>query len=221
MKKSFQVEIDSASIILFFPTNRIKEKLQVIQILLESLRYILSGERKSIVHKKTKIVFYKEKMSRIFFVNENKSYSINFPFNILFDDKSISINYKNTIELNSLNISILMSFFKNLNFSSDNCLDFAEQILDCEEMANDKYWLLIKELLIHEDGYIRYDKDQKGYEEALKKKQKHRHPLNHFDIFYSNAVTFKLGLDSDLPDKEFIDTLNTETNCKYLKTILK
>lgn len=217
MKTSFQIEIDPASISIFFPPNRIKEKIQIIEILLEALRYILNGERKSIIRKQQKIIFHKEKMSRIFFVNENKTYSINFPFNLLFENDKISINYKNIIDLNSYNISTLISFIKSFNISSENCFDFAEQVIDFEEITKENYWLLIKDLLLFEEGYIRYDKDEVGYNEAVKKNEKHRHPLNHYDIFYSNEVTFKLGLEYDIFDKEFIDTLNTNTNCKYLK----
>lgn len=214
--KTFQIEIDPGSLTTFFPEHRIKEKLNLIEILLESIRYILIAERKNKVRVNNKIIFHKEKMSRIFFVSKYKTYSIRFPFNLLIEGEDISINYKNLIDLNSSNISQLITFFKNFDITTDNCFDFAEQVIDFQDGLQENYWLLIRELLLLEDGYIRYDHDDKAYQEAVKKNQKHRHPLHHLDIFYSSEITFKLGFNSAIDDKEIIDTLNTETNCKYL-----
>lgn len=214
--KTFQVEIDPGSLTTFFPEYRIKDKLKLIEILLESIRYILSAERKKIVRGDNKIIFRKEKMSRIFFVSKLKTYSIRFPFNVLIENEDISINYKNLIDLNPSNISNLIAFFKDFDVNTDECFDFAEQVIDFQDEINYNYWSLIRELLLLEEGYIRYDYDEKGYKEAVKKKQKHKHPLHHLDIFYSNEVTFKVGLENLANDREIIDTLNTETNCKYL-----
>ncbi|MCI5147779.1 MAG: hypothetical protein D3923_20140 [Candidatus Electrothrix sp. AR3] len=67
-----------------------------------------------------------------------------------------------------------------------------------------------------EDGYIRYDIDPENYEKFKKRGEKHKHPENHYDVFYSNNLTFKIGLKSIITYSEFIDLLNVNTDCNYL-----
>ncbi len=217
MKTSFEIKIDPSSLAIFFPKFRIKSKVQILEILLESARYILHGKREEKINGYNKIIFFREKMNRIFLVGENKIYSIIFPFNLQIDNDAITLNFKNTIEIDSLSISNLIILLKSPLINSDNCLDFIEPILDLEDYYNDKYWLIFKDLLMQEDGYIRYDIDEVGYLEAKKKNEEYRHPLNHLDIFYTTGATFKIGLDNSIPENELIDTLNTKTNCKFLK----
>lgn len=217
MKTSFEIKIDPSSLPIFFPKFRIKTKLQILEILLESARYILHGKREEKVNDYNKIVFFREKMNRIFLVSENKIYSIIFPFNLQIDHNTLSLNFKNIIEIDSLSISNLIVLLKSPLINSDNCLDFIEPILEIEDNYNDKYWSVFKDLLLQEDGYIRYDKDEEGYLEAKKKNEGCKHPLHHIDIFYTNSATFKIGLDNSILENELIDTLNVSTDCKFLK----
>lgn len=217
MKTSFEIEIDQSSLSIFFPKFRIKDKLQILEILLESARYILHGDRKSKVNGLNKIVFFREKMNRIFLISENKIYSIIFPFNLQINEKNLTLNFKNLIEINSFVISNLIILLKNPLITSDNCFDFIEPISELEENYDENYWPIIKDLLIQEDGYIRYDKDEKGFEDAKLNTEENKHPLYHIDVFYTNGATFKLGLNKALPETDLIDILNTNTNCKFLK----
>lgn len=217
MKTRFEIEIDQSSLSIFFPKFRIKDKLQILEILLESARYILHGKRESKVTGQNKIIFFRKKMNRIFFVSEDKIYSLIFPFNLQIDDKTLTLSFRNLIEINSFVISNLIILLKNPLISSDNCFDFIEPISEVEDDTDENYWPVLKELLMQEDGYIRYDKDEKGFEDAKKKNEENRHPLHHIDVFYTNGVTFKLGLDSSIPDIDLIDILDTNTNCKFLK----
>lgn len=216
MKTTFQIEIDSGSLSTFFPKYRIKDKLKIIEIILESARYILYGNREKIARSTNKMILYRDKMSRLFFVSQEKTYSIIFPFSIDITGEKLTLHYKSIIEIDSLSISNLIILLKNPLISSDNCLDFIEPILELEDEHAVNYWPILKDLLMQEDGYIRYDLDQVGHLEAKKKKQEHKHPLHHLDFFYTNSVTFKLGLNNHILDIDLIDTLNTETNCKYL-----
>jgi hypothetical protein len=99
--------------------------------------------------------------------------------------------------------------------NSESCLDFIDPIISFEE----NIWTTFRDLLISEDGYIRYDKDEKGYKEAKLKKEEHRHPLNHIDVFYTNQLTLKLGLTEEYIDTDLIDMMNTNTNCRYLNSL--
>lgn len=216
MKTAFEVDLDPGSIITFFPTSRIKDKFKIIEIILESARYILHAKREKKAKGNHKLIFFREKMSRIFFVSDDKVYSVIFPFNLTIQGNNLVLNYKNLMEIDSLALSNLIILLKNSLIQSDNCLDFVDPIIDLENEQAEKYWHLFKDLLITEDGYIRYDIDVIGFEEARKKMQEHRHPIHHLDFFYTNAATFKIGLKNSIIYSDLIDTLNTQTDCKYL-----
>lgn len=218
MKTSFQIEINQVARKLFFPEERIKDKYKIIEILLEAARYILYNKKEDNVYGDYKMIVHTSKMNRLFFVSSTKIYSIAFPFNIYYENSGILINYKNQFDINSYTISTLLGLIKSPTIKSDNYLDFADPIADLEFEQNINYWIVLRDLLMLEDGYIRYDKDEVGFKEALQKNQTHRHPLNHIDIFYTTLVSFKLGLEQDYLDIDLIDTLDIRTNCRYLKT---
>lgn len=214
MKTTFQLDINPLSIKTFFPEERIKDKYKILEILLEACRYMLYNDKVVTARGQYKMILYKDKMSRLIFVGVNKIYSITFPFNIDYSASETSINYKNGFEIDSQTISTLLSILKSPTISSNNCLEFIDPIINYEH----NLWTILRDLLISEDGYIRYDKDLNSFREAQEKQQEHRHPLNHIDIFYTNQATFKLGLDEEYIEKDLIDTMNTNTNCKYLNS---
>ena len=101
-----------------------------------------------------------------------------------------------------------------------NCsLDFIAPICEFEENCNEFFWAFLRELLLMEDGYIRYDFDSEHFSEYKKRGEDHKHPENHYDLFYSTQATFKLGLENKIKDTELIDLLNINTNCKYIKNL--
>jgi hypothetical protein len=218
MKISFQVEIDSASQKIFFPEERIKDKYKILEILLEACRYIIYNKKERKVQGNYKIILNKGKMSRLFFVSESKIYSIAFPFYIFYNESDVMISYKNLIDIDSFTISNLLSIIKSPALNSEDCLDFVDPVVGLEHDQKINYWGILRDLILLEDGYIRYDIDEEGYKQALRQRQQHKHPLNHFDIFYTNQVTFKLGLEEEYFDSDLIDTLDTNTNCRYLKS---
>lgn len=212
MKTTFQLKIYAPE--TFFPKERIESKIQVIKILLEASRYILSNynEKKDSITEFPRLILYKSKMSRLFFVNDLKMYSIRFPFNITINDNNEINMYFYGVDIDSYKISKIMEILNSPSLLSENCLDFIDPISEVEN----EYWGIIRELFLMEDGYIRYDKDQKGFDEAKNNNKEHKHPLNHLDVFYSNQNTFKIGLKNDIMDSDFIDILNRETDCRYI-----
>jgi hypothetical protein len=217
MKTAFEIKLDPSVLPVFFPNYRIKNKLQILEILLESARYIIHGKRENKISGYNKLIFFREKMNRIFFIGENKMYSIIFPFNLQIENSTLSLNYKNLIEIDSLTISNLIILLKSPLINSDNCFDFIEPVTELEDYYKQNYWPIFKDLLIQEDGYVRYDKDEIGFLEAKKNEKELKHPLYHLDIFYSNGVSFKIGLNNSINGNELIDTLNLNSNCKFLK----
>lgn len=215
MKTSIQIDINPSLIKTFFPEERIKDKYKILEILLEACRYILYSKKETTARSKHKMILHKDKMSRLVFIGENKKYSIAFPFNISqITAESISINYKNKFDIDSQNISILLSLLKSPTINSEDCLEFIDPITNYDQ----NLWSTLRDLLILEDGYVRYDKDKVGFQEAKTNGHEHRHPLNHIDIFYTNQATFKLGLNQEYTDTELIDLMDRNTDCKYLNS---
>jgi hypothetical protein len=214
MKTSFQLDINLSLIKTFFPEERIKDKYKIIEILLEACRYILYNKKVAKARSRYKMILYKDKMSRLVFVCENKIYSITFPFNINQIKSEISINYKNRLDIDSQNITTLLSILKSPTINSENCLEFIDPIVSYDQ----NLWMTFRDLLILEDGYVRYDKDEDGFQKAKKDGHENRHPLNHIDIFYTNQASFKLGLKQEYTDTDLIDLMERNTDCKYLNS---
>lgn len=215
MKTSFQLDINTSLIKTFFPEELIKDKYKILEILLEACRYMLYNKKVATARSKYKMILQKDKMSRLVFVGENKIYSIVFPFNISqITSDVILINYKNRFDIDSQSISTLLSLLKSPTIISDDCLEFIDPITNYDQ----NLWSTLRDLLILEVGYVRYDKDEEGYKKAKEEGHEHRHPLNHFDIFYTNQATFKLGLKHEQKGTDVIDLMDRNTDCKYLNS---
>ncbi|ACU04208.1 hypothetical protein [Pedobacter heparinus] len=214
--KKFAYALNESTLDLFFPHERIKTKVQILTILLEATRFLLYNEPDSLVSD-SKLILHVKKMSRLFFITKNKYYSINFPFTFIIHDDITFINYRSIIDLDSKTISDLMSILKDDRFNSLVCLDFAEPVFELEPDYNDNLWILLKDLLMMEDGYLRFDKDTDGYLNAKADGKEHTHPENHIDIFYSNNNTFKVGLEKTIIHETFLDYIDSQTDCMYLK----
>ena len=218
--KSFLYNLNKTDVDIFFPKERIKKKIQIIKVLLEFIRVFLLVSNRSPIERNDIEIPYAEliidKRSRIFFFSEKKYYTIHFPFSCSKqDDDSLEITYQG-YRIESVIISKVMEILNDEQFNSVSALDFIEPI-DKIESEIDYIWELLKGLLMFEDGYVRFDNDPEEYNRAKDKGGEHIHPENHIDVFYNNGNTFKLGLKGKLTPDEFIDYLDSETNCKYLK----
>jgi hypothetical protein len=207
--KEYFFNFSEAYLEKFFPKRRIKSKAEIIEILMETIRYMLLNPEILEENSAGTIILRIDKMSRLFFISKYKYYSIIFPFFVVFQENKYNFSFKNMIEIDTFLISNIISIIKCDDFKANCSLDFVSPICDYEDNCDENFWLFLRELLLMEDGYIRYDYDENNQDE-------HSHPLNHYDIFYSNSTTFKIGLKDRLSKEEFIDLLNVNTNCKYL-----
>lgn len=203
-----------------FPHYRIKTKAHIIEILMEAVRFILlQNDSDFIVNNDDatgKMILYIDKMSRLFFFTDKKYYSIVFPFHFLEEGNKYKIIFKSNIEVTSQLISKVISIIKCDEFKEQCSLDFVTPICDAEDDCDENFWEFLRELLLMEDGYIRYDFDQEEYNKARERGEEDRHPLNHYDLFYSTNTTFKLGLKERLTQDGFLDLLNVNTDCKFI-----
>lgn len=214
--KRIEFEITPSIHEIFFPNNRVKSKLQVLEILMEATRYMLSYAKEENNKSSGKLILIVDKMSRLFFQNEKKSYTITFPFLVLYDENEIKFISKDNLEIDSFLISNTVTVINSGSIMDASSLDFYGSLLEYE-YNDDNFWIFFRDLLLLEDGYIRYDTDEKGYLEAKEKGYEHRHPLTHCDLFYTNRATFKLGLEKELSLDDFIDIVNIKTDCRYMK----
>ena len=95
--KKYEFSINKSYLEVFFPHKRVKTKVDVLIILMETIKYMKLNPVVTNEDCVGKIVLYIDKMSRLFFFTENKYYSIVFPFFV--DRKKIEDEYENEDEL--------------------------------------------------------------------------------------------------------------------------
>ncbi|WP_409592054.1 hypothetical protein [Vibrio jasicida] len=194
--------------------NPIKNKVQTIALLMHSIKYMLINPIVSKERKKGEIIVNIDKMSRIFFSKDDKYFSVTFPFTMKFDGSCYSFSFKNQMDIDSKLTTEVLALINEPNFTSGCSLEFADKIsLYQEDTGNEHYWNFLREMLVNEDGYLRYDYDNKNY---LKHNKSDIHPLNHLDIFYGSNATFKVGIRRRIKNDEFLDLLNIKTKCNFI-----
>ncbi|NWK15662.1 hypothetical protein HX771_05950 [Vibrio parahaemolyticus] len=191
----------------------VKNKVQIIELLMNSIKYMLINPTVKEGNSKGKIIVRIDKMSRIFFVKSDKYFSIMFPFYIK-ENEGYSFSFRNEMEVDNRITSEVISLINEQSFYSGCSLDFVEKIASYQEYScNESYWDFLRELLMMEDGYLRYDYDMDNYE---KHGRTDIHPLHHYDLFYGSNSTFKVGLRGKISEGDFLDLLNIKTNCKFI-----
>lgn len=150
-------------------------------------------------------------MSRLFCVagDGRKVYSISLPFTVRTDGDEICFVSRAGIAIDSQISSLVLSLV-----NTDGVLDsidpyaFIDPVLTAMDI-NQGAWSLLRELMLAEDGYIRYDWDTVRI-------NGHLHPEHHLDFCYSNASTFKVGLPRQLTQAELQSILDVDKDCHYL-----
>ena len=209
--KYFEFNIDKRQAEWIF--SPLRSKVDVIQLLMKTIKLILVHEHidPSLVH--GKIMLCVSKMSRLFYCSDKKCFSINFPFTVISNDHgSLVFQSKYIDDINNKVTSDLIGIIIVGNaLGSNDIMEFAEPIYNISEF-NEGFWSLFRELLLFDDGYIRYDFDQIREDGVI-------HPLHHLDVFYSSNATFKIGLRKQIEDKHLVDLLDTNSDCHYLDTV--
>ncbi len=201
---TFQIDAYQAQWML----EPIRSKKDIIHLLMQSIKIMLlpkittpgvAGE----------IILQVEKMNRLIFSFDKKIFSINFPFTTIEDSNALIFKSNHHPKIDIKVVSEVLSIIKKSEkFDSKEILHFADPISDCCQYDDD-FWSLFRELLMFEDGYIRYDHDEDRSNGNL-------HPLHHFDVFYSSGSTFKLGSPKGISQEQFVDVLDLNTNCHFV-----
>lgn len=213
MKKVFNIKIGQS--IQEMISKKINKKEDIFLLLLYTIRQINSEkyiDNKECVFAKVLVL----KMNRIFYVLDNKIFSLQFPFSIIENDNSsvMIYDYITKIEIDSKVLSVLIGFFERMKDFVDTFDDFFEIYYDVlsdidKDLQND-IWKIILNLYRLDIGYIRYDYDDEHQNGDI-------HPLNHFDIFFDDMAKVKIGLKHRIDESFFTDTLDVTTKCIYIE----
>ena len=188
----------------------IRSRKDVIILLMKCIKLIIIYNEPPEEVRVGEISLVLSKMSRIFFSSHNKVFSINFPFFINDMGKTIGFYTREFPEIDNRLTSIIIQLVESSKLlDSYEVFDFAEAISDAADIDKN-IWVLLRELIIHEDGYLRFDHD------PIHQKAGNIHPLNHYDVFYSTATTFKLKANIAPNLDHLIDVLNIKSNCYTL-----
>jgi hypothetical protein len=194
----------------FFQVIRSKE--DIISIWMEFIKIALVNIKIRPERSAGKIVLAKNKMSRLFFVANNKCFSVNFPFNVHNNNGFFEFYTYNAIAIENKESSDIISILnikQNNTFVGCDVYKFFEVLFDiCE--YNQEIWQLFRYLMLQEDGYLRYDHDPEHEDGKF-------HPLNHIDICYSNSASFKIGME-EIPNYSILlDIFDRNTYCYLLR----
>ena len=159
-----------------------------------------------------------ENLHRAFLVNQdgNKVISFCFRFHLKPDSPNLTATNNSLDSIYYLgrsgivlprNISEAISILTEYEDREGNL--YSELTFDNEDNIAPESFDLFEYLLFSEDGYIRYDYDKKNQDPI-------KHPLNHFDINYSEPAHFKIGLHKKIELSEFITFLDLKKICSKL-----
>lgn len=210
MPKKFELEIDeyqSAEYLL-----AIRSKRDVIMLWMETIKNFLANQPAAGASIKARLTICINKMSWLFCTLEGgkKIFSIGFPFGVFFENGQYRFLSREGIEIDSgVSSNIIALINSGKIFGVKDFCEFIDPILEVSEY-DPQIWTLMRELMIAEDGYIRYDWDEV-------RQNGHLHPLHHLDVCYSSASTFKVGLGRQLDQPSLVSILDSETDCHYLK----
>lgn len=185
----------------------IRSKIDYIKIILLSARQFLLGTEIKGMHADSKMRLVVDKMSRLFFYREDKYYSVSFPFTVVLENKTIKefATYSGKV-IDNKSISSIISIIDSEEYKMNySLIDFYIEPGSIESSGI----FLLEEILHFEPSYIRYDYDPINKNGKI-------HPLNHFDINYSQYGTYKLGLNNKITQGYFENLQNIKSDCSYL-----
>ena len=206
--KSYTFQVDEYQLEWIF--SPIRAKRDVIALLMRTIKVMMLPPMFPVTSS-GQITLQISKMSRLFFMTNDKMFSVNFPFVAVQTDDCLRFHSIHHKDVNSMIASHVLAILEsNDSLESREVFHFAEPISDlCQSDAD--FLCLFRELLTYEDGYIRYDHDKV-------RSNGHIHPLDHLDVFYTTGNTFKLGLNRNISLGNFADVLDLSTNCYYVTT---
>lgn len=197
-----------------------RNKMDIVKILIEVARFINVSAPQSASElttqldpDKIRLVFYVDKMSRIFIEEIDKIHSFHLPFILKVENKKYVLSF-NDFQITNATCSILSSIFSELSEHTplEKILELYWDIasdLSVPSEESEIHSQLIAYLLSFEAGYLRFDHDEVRADKMY-------HPENHIDFNYTDGASFKFGLAKQIGHQQLIDIINIATPCSYL-----
>lgn len=193
-----------------------RNKIDIIRLYIKYVKFasiIFNGKEES----DGNTILLIDKMKRLFVQYGDSIHSVHFPFKLDLETDKVTFYYQDN-ELDAKTTSILLDFFNGFDEfeSMEDMYENFLQVIDGYDIKDpireNSLWKVICHLLVFEPAYLRYDEDFSEERMDIKK-----HPPYHFDINYCNTSTFKLGIERKISLEEYIDILDNNKNCAYLK----
>lgn len=186
----------------------IRDKVDYVKVLMVSIKFfLLTKHLKPHDYIQGKIII--DKMSRLFIYDNDKYFSLSFPFIIYEEEGDYYVKTYSGKIINQKSISEILYIINSNQFNlSRSLIDF---YIDPDDIDFSTIYLL-EEILMFEPSYMRYD-----YDPDPTRVDAEFHPLHHLDIHYSNYSTLKIGLDDRIEPEFFENLHNLRKVCCYIK----
>lgn len=209
MAKRFELDIDEYQASIY--KSAIRSKSDVVMVWMETIKNFLVGEPAVGDKAEARLTIEIDVMSRLFCTLKGgrKIFSVAFPFSTSSSDGEYKFLSREGVDVDNRASSNVISLVeaRGILGTQDFSL-FIDPILEMSEY-DPLLWALVRELMVAEDGYIRYDWDEA-------RQDGHRHPLHHLDVCYSNAGSFKVGLNKQIDQPALVAILDASSDCHYL-----
>lgn len=189
----------------------IRTFFDVALILLHSLMYISWQKPCETVEGNFKIVI--NKMNRMFFMQDNKIFSFTIPFSLRENEDGGLEIYDSSSLVDNKCLVVLIEILTTVKNNPSELIDYMS-FLDEHDLSESEIIVVkstMNTIILNEYGYLRYDEDEERESGEM-------HPKYHMDINYSNAGTYKLGLEEKIRYQWFQDCLDITKPCKFIKT---
>lgn len=195
----------------------IRDKVDVLLVIFKTME--LSLTLGTIDHKTDRHFFFKQNLKenyRVFYVSPKKIFTVFFPFGInKFTDGSYAFKYKTVqqnlnpafFEIDLQKISLMTEWANQLKKLEGILFNNLFEIIYPEDDRDDSNILLSPDekeycieiflfLLHYNEGYLRYEDDLVNENGAI-------HPRYHFDIFFEEKCSFKIGSNNVITKSDF------------------
>lgn len=198
--------------------TRIGTKLDIVKLWVKTLQifYTYKGTLSNNERSSNDEVGIYIQNGRVYYESQDTIFSVYFPFSIIKKENNLDyFSHRYCTNITNAVISFIISIIDAQHFDFHNFNKLHDVITSPDEdfdlpVSNFYIWEFISHLFLINDGYIRYDYD-------LERQDGYRHPLHHFDIFYQNNVTFKIGLNNGMNFDTFQDILDKDSDCHFLQ----
>jgi len=159
------------------------------------------------------IAIFINEFKRFLIKKEGGYFSMSNPFQAIIDNDNLKLHCDFVgEEVSGSLISILrnaISTYEEGFFSSDDIILSLSESFNLDIPEANKYFDLFTYLLAFDHGYFRFDDDSDNENGQL-------HPRYHFDIFYRNSTSLKIGYDRPAEIQCFLSLIDKTIPKKFL-----